>query len=278
MAGMTTSENHDGHAAEFTIERVEGDVMAVNSYLVQGPDGIVVVDGQLTVSDAAKVRAAVAATGRDLAGVVVTHPHPDHYAGAGAIAGDTPIVATRVVDAVIRRDDATKAEIVGPMMGAEWPADRRFPDRLVDPGDTVELGGLAFRVSDSGPGESHDDTLWRLDDRTVFAGDVAYNQMHAFLADAHHTDWLEALATLEADLRDDVTLYLGHGAPAGKAVLAAQRDYVKTFVAAVGEHSGDSPEERQAAVVDRMRPMVSDQRLSFLMELSIEPVHAALTS
>lgn len=275
---MPSNHHSDGYAPEFTIERVEGDVMAVNSYLVHGPDGVVVVDGQLTVSDAAKVRAAVVASGRDLAGVVVTHPHPDHYAGAGTIAGDAPIVATRDVDAVIRRDDATKAEIVGAMMGAEWPADRRFPDRLVDPGDTVEVGGLAFRVSDSGPGESDDDTLWQLGERTVFAGDVAYNQMHAFLADAHYADWLEALATLEADLRDDVTLYLGHGAPADKAVLAAQRAYVDAFVTAVGEHADDAPEARKAAVANRMRPLVSDQRLSFLMELSIEPVHAALSS
>jgi hypothetical protein len=41
------------------IERVEGTVMAVNSYLIHGPDGIIVVDGQLTVSDALAVSSAV---------------------------------------------------------------------------------------------------------------------------------------------------------------------------------------------------------------------------
>lgn len=260
------------------IERVEGDVMAVNSYVVHGPGGVVVVDGQLTVSDATKVRRAVDASGRDLAGVIVTHPHPDHYAGAGLIAGSAPILATPHVDEVIRRDDDEKAVIVAGMMGAEWPAERRFPDQLVEPGAEVELAGLRFRVEESGPGESHADTLWWLDERTVFAGDIAYNQMHAYLFDAHHASWLTSLATLEAQVPDDVTLYLGHGEPAGKPVLEAQRRYIEAFVAAVRAYPGGDVDARGAAVVERMKAIVPDERLQFLMELSIEPVHAALVA
>lgn len=265
-----------GQKTRFVIERVEGDLMAVNSFLVHGPDGVVVVDGQLTVSDAAKVRAAVTASGRTLAGVLITHPHPDHYAGAALIAGNAPIIATAQVEAVIRRDDDMKAGIVGAMMGEEWPTERRFPDRLVDAGESVELAGLGFRVSESGPGESHVDTLWWLDDHTVFAGDIAYNQMHAYLADAHHVAWLAALAALADQVTDDVTLYLGHGEPAGRQVLDAQRRYIETFVTAVTEHAGDDPEARRVAVVERMRATVPDERLLFLTELSVEPFNTAL--
>lgn len=265
------------HPPEFAIERIEGDVMTVNSFLVHAPDGLVVIDGQLTVSDAAKVRAAVEATGRNLAGVLITHPHPDHYAGAGLIAGGAPIIATPQVESVIRRDDDEKAAIVSAMMGDQWPMQRRFPDQLVNPGNTVDIAGLRFRVTESGPGESHADTLWWLDPDTVFAGDIAYNQMHAYLFDAHYASWLAALAELEAQISDDVMLYLGHGEPAGKPVLAAQRRYIDSFVAVVTEHAGDDPEVRRGAVVDRMRIVVPDERLLFLMELSIEPVHAALT-
>ena len=63
------------------IDRIEGRVMPVNAFLVHGPDGVVVVDGMLTVTDAALVRQAIDDTGYPVAGVVVTHPHPDHYAG-----------------------------------------------------------------------------------------------------------------------------------------------------------------------------------------------------
>lgn len=269
---MSDLDTYPLNGASFVIERVEGDVMAVNSFLIHGPEGIVVVDGQLTVPDARKVKAAVARTGRPLAGLVVTHPHPDHYAGAGLICGDAPILATPDVDAVIRRDDGLKADIVGPMMGEAWPPHRRFPDRLVEPGTTVELGGVPLHVRTLGPGESDADTTWSIDDRTIFVGDVVYNHMHAYLADAHHHAWSQLLEALEAVVPDDVRLFPGHGTPTGKSALARQRRYVDTFVGAVQEYAGAEPEVRRQAVLDRMRTLLDDDRLLFLTELSIDPV------
>jgi alkyl sulfatase BDS1-like metallo-beta-lactamase superfamily hydrolase len=79
--------------------------MTVNSFLVHGPEGVVVADGMLTVSDAELVRAAVDRSGVPLAGVLVTYPDTDHYAGIAHVVGpDDSIAATRAVDAVIRRD------------------------------------------------------------------------------------------------------------------------------------------------------------------------------
>ena len=261
------------------IDRIEGDAMLVNSYLVHGPDGLIVVDGQLTVPDADKVRRAIDATGRPVAGMLVTHPHPDHYAGAARMLGglDAPMIATPAVDAVIRRDDAEKDTIVGPMMGTAWPDERRFPDVLVEPGTSISLGGLELTARDLGPGESHSDTLWLLDELTVIAGDVAYNDMHAYLADGEYDGWLHTLRLLDKEMPDDVVLYVGHGEPAGRELLAAQRVYVEEFVAAVSAAAGLDPDARQAAVTAQMRRLLPNDRLQFLMELSIEPVRAGLS-
>jgi hypothetical protein len=62
-----------------------------------------------------------------------------------------------------------------------------------------------LRVRSLGPGESFADTIWELDDGTVFAGDIAYNGMHAFLADGQWQRWLDATDRLERELPDDVT-------------------------------------------------------------------------
>lgn len=263
----------------YRVDRIEGRVMPVNSFLIHGPDGIVVVDGMLTVSDAALVRKAIADTGRPLAGVVVTHPHPDHYSGLSHLLGaeqDIPIVATRAVDEVIRRDDATKNDIVGPMMGDEWPTTRVLPNQVVDSGNEVRLGGLTLEVEELGPGESPLDSLWRLDPDTVFAGDIAYNGMHAYLADGHWQAWLAALARLEADLPADVVLHVGHGPVGGKELLATQRRYIEGFVTAVGEHANAIEAGDRAPVVAAMKALLPSDDLLFLMELSIEPVLATL--
>ncbi|MDN5851502.1 MAG: MBL fold metallo-hydrolase, partial [Actinomycetia bacterium] len=250
------------------VERVQGDIMPVNSYLIHGPSGLVIVDGQLTLSDADKVRRAIDAANVPVASMVLTHGHPDHYAGADRmLAGlDAPIIATAGADRVIRRDDDEKAAVVGPMMGDEWPARRRFPDEIVNDGDAVSRGGIELVVRNYGPAESADDTVWSLGDEAAFIGDLAYNQMHAYLADGHHAAWLSALSALEADLPGSATLYVGHGPPGGRELLARQREYVTTFVDEVARVAEVDAEERRRSMVERMQRVVPGEQLLFLME------------
>jgi glyoxylase-like metal-dependent hydrolase (beta-lactamase superfamily II) len=260
------------------IHRVEGSVMAVNSYLVESSSGVVVIDGMLTVSDARAVRRVIDQLGKPVLGGVVTHAHPDHYAGFEELLRglDVPLFATAAVRRTIERDDAIKDAIVGPMMGAEWPQQRVFPDHEVAPGTDVVLGDLRFTVEDAGGAESPADSLWRLDERTLFVGDLVYSGMHAYLADGYAAEWLTYLDQLEDRVPRDSTLYVGHGTPGGIGLLAAQRRYVSTFVAAV-ESSLRLPEsERTAAVVAEMKLLLPTDTLAFLMELSVAPFAAAL--
>jgi glyoxylase-like metal-dependent hydrolase (beta-lactamase superfamily II) len=120
------------------------------------------------------------------------------------------------------------------------------------------------------------DSLWQLDARTIFAGDVAYNGMHAYLADGHWRDWLATLDRLEADLPDDVTLFVGHGSPGGKDLLAAQRRYIETFVNAVEAHADAIDHGDHRGVTEAMQRLLPTDSLLFLMDLSIEPTLAAL--
>jgi glyoxylase-like metal-dependent hydrolase (beta-lactamase superfamily II) len=53
----------------------------VNSFLVEGDDAVVAVDAPLLLSDAHAFRARLDALRKPLAGVLITHPHPDHYNG-----------------------------------------------------------------------------------------------------------------------------------------------------------------------------------------------------
>jgi glyoxylase-like metal-dependent hydrolase (beta-lactamase superfamily II) len=256
------------------ITRLEGEVMKVNTFIVEGPRGAVVVDGMLTMTDAHKVRDALDAVDKPLAGVVITHPHPDHYAGAAHIVGtdEVPIIATAHVDAVIRRDDATKEAIVGPMMGDEWPKERVFPNQLVSDGDTVALGGIGFRVRSLGAGESFADTVWEFDEETVFAGDVAYSGAHAYLADGQWESWLAVLDRLERELPDDVTLHVGHGPPGGKELLARQRRYIETFASSVRRHADAVAAGDHDPVLADMRRLLPSEDLLFLLDLSIAPM------
>src|SRR5258708_33944562 len=53
----------------------------VNSYLVEGESGVVVVDTSLLVSDIEARRARLRALKKPLRAIRGTHPHPDHFNG-----------------------------------------------------------------------------------------------------------------------------------------------------------------------------------------------------
>ena len=262
----------------FRIERIEGKVMPVNSYVIESREGLVLVDGMLTVSDAQVVRRYVDERGKPVLGAIVTHAHPDHYAGlAEMLRGlDVPIVSTAKVREIIERDDAIKNQIVGPMMGDEWPKKRVFPNRDVPAGTSARFGDLVVGARDLGPAESPADSLWTLDERTLFVGDLVYNAMHAYLADGYIEDWLDCLDLLERELDPDVTLYVGHGLPAGKKLIEEQRRYLGAFGESVTKNLEREPADRRAAVVADMRQVLPTEDLLFLMELSVDPVASRL--
>jgi glyoxylase-like metal-dependent hydrolase (beta-lactamase superfamily II) len=261
------------------VHRVAGTRMAVNAYVVEGAEGLVVVDGMLTVSDALAVRTRIAALKKPVLGAIVTHAHPDHYAGMSEILRglDVPIVSTQAVRETIVRDDATKDAIVGPMMAAEWPAMRVFPNRDLASGSTVEFGDLLFRVDDVGPAESPADSTWTLGEHAIFVGDLVYAGMHAYLADGYAAEWLACIDRLERSTASDTTLYVGHGAPGSKALFETQRRYITTFTASVAQNLEREPEARRAAVVADMKRLLPSDDLAFLMELSIDPFAAKLS-
>ena len=112
-----------------TIHRFTGsaDTVPVNAYVIEGPDGVVVVDGTLTVSGGRGLRARVEATGKPLAGVLVTHAHPDHYGGLVELP-DVPIYALAGVDEVIRRDDDVQGADPAPDARRRVAATARVPE------------------------------------------------------------------------------------------------------------------------------------------------------
>jgi glyoxylase-like metal-dependent hydrolase (beta-lactamase superfamily II) len=267
-------------AAEVRVHRHVASAMPVNAYLVETPAGVVVVDSTLTVSDARAVRERADDLGKPLRAVLITHAHPDHYAGSVELvgSGDVPIVAIEGVDAVIRRDDEIKDGIIRPMFGDEWPRERRFPNQIVTDGESIDFDGVRFTVMDLGPGESPHDSIWLVgDDRQVaFAGDTAYQHTHGYLADGFWESWLGNIGRLRSELPPDARVHFGHGEPEGAAALEWQEGYIKAFLEAIHHADWSDPEAAQAVVVQHMTHYLPEGQLQFLMELSVEPVAAKL--
>lgn len=263
------------------VHRVEANAFPVNAYLVETPNGVVAVDSLLAVSDARRLRGRLESLGKPLLAVLVTHPHPDHYAGLTELVTgrDVPILATEGVAHVIRRDDAEKETVLRPMFGDEWPRERTFPNRTIEGGETVTFDDVSFRVLDIGPGESPHDSIWVVEGEpsVAFVGDVVYNHMHGYLADGHHAAWLRNLERVRGLFAADTVFYVGHGEPATPALIDWQAGYIRAFLDAVRatDAGGDTAVEQ---VTGPMREYLPAEDLLFLMQLSVEPVRERLQS
>ena len=265
-----------------TIHRfpVEHEGAFVNAYLVETASGVVAVDGLLHVSAAREMRAGIDRLGKPLLAALLTHSHPDHYAGLGEIVAgtDVPIFAPQGVIDTITADDALKDQIVGPFFGEEWPATRVFPNTAIADGESVSFDEVTFTVIDLGPSESPHDSPWILGDdaKTVFLGDQIYDHKHCYLADGFYEEWLRNIETLRTRFPDGAVFYIGHGGPVGGEMWDWQREYIERFVEAVSGADWSNPEQGKAAVVGRMKAYEPSDELQILMELSIEPIATKL--
>jgi glyoxylase-like metal-dependent hydrolase (beta-lactamase superfamily II) len=263
----------------------------VNSYLLETPAGVVVVDTNLLVSDIAALKARLAALHKPLLGVFITHAHPDHFNGALELVRDreVPVHATSGVVKVIGEVAGAKRAQWRPVYGAEWPTETYYPNNELGDGQPVMVDGLTITARELGPGESHADSILLVQPAggagapLAFTGDLGFGHAHPYTADGHTGAWLATLDRLAEELaRSGVRRLLpGHGAPTGMGLLADQRRYLLFYREVVRRLADGAPKLSDAAKGDleaMMRRFLPDAPLTWMIGLGADAVAAELAA
>lgn len=255
-------------------------MLRVNAFIVETDHQLVIVDTTLTMSDSKALKVKADNLGKPIAGIILTHGHPDHIAGTANIApnGDIPIYSTASVKKLMEDTEALKHQQWSAMFGSEWIPKWVYPNMLVKSGDVVNIAGLSFKVIDIGSGGDCDaNSIWLLDAdiKVAFVGDLLYKQNHSFLADGSILRWLANLERFEAVLKNYPTYYIGHGAECTFEDIARQKSYFITYCAEVlnaTSGAGIFTDESKKIFEQKMFSLYPDYGCQFMVSLSADKV------
>jgi glyoxylase-like metal-dependent hydrolase (beta-lactamase superfamily II) len=209
-------------------------MLRVNAFIIETDTNLVVVDTTLTMSDSKQLKKKIDGLNKPLAGLILTHAHPDHVAGTLNIVpnGDIPIFALASVKKLMEETEEIKHQQWSSTFGDEWVPKWIYPNTLVSDNELVNIAGLSFRVLDLGSGGDCDaNSIWLLDDENpvAFVGDFLYNNNHTYMADGSILRWLANLDRFDSLLKKYNTYYVGHGDPCGYSALSKQREYFLSY-------------------------------------------------
>src|SRR5467141_407636 len=178
---------------------------AMASTLIYGMRDAVLVDAFMTVKQANALADWVAARGKNLTTVYITHGHGDHWFGLGPLLERFPNAkAVAMPNAVkVMRQNASPEALEG-VWKAAFPG--QIPDRLVIAeelkGNVIDLEGHALVAVELGHTDTDYTTCLHVPSiGLVVAGDAAYNDVHLYLVESSaqtRREWIDALDKIEA--------------------------------------------------------------------------------
>ncbi len=216
-------------------------------------------------------------TGRRASYVVNSHYHVDHVLG-NMVFDDATIISTagtldlipdgneETLDYIRSADEpafqeraeaaaAVRDPVLRQSMEEDLATDRelaasaaemwtRAPDRTFERSLTLHGATRHVELITWGGGHTPSDAVLYLpEERLLFAGDLIFHRMHAFMQYGDPVEWLRILGEMEKLSID--TLVPGHGDVTDHGAIAAQRAYLETLLALGREvyESGKSEDE-----------------------------------
>jgi len=190
-----------------------------NSVIIEGAREVMLVDAQLTKTNAERVLEEIKETKKPLSIVYITHAHADHFLGLEVFKEAYPGVRIIATSAVVDRIDMVYQEKIDKwkkILGSGATSHAVAIEKA--DGNFIEFESAKIEVLRNIQGDTDENTmLWIPGQRILIAGDVLFNDMHVYTAETDRKargKWLNSLQKIR-ELKPSVVIP-GHskvGAP-----------------------------------------------------------------
>lgn len=193
--------------------------VANSATLISGKRDAVLVDTFLTIDQSNDLADWVAARGKTLTTIYITHAHGDHFFGLSILLHrfpDAKAIATPEVVKDMARQTAPD------YFESFWKS--RFPGQIPEPiatpaeldGNEIDLEGQTLAIVRLGHTDTDDSTCLHVPSiGLVVAGDAVYNGIHPYQGETNRqnrTQWIQALDAIDA--LNPRAVVAGHKVPA----------------------------------------------------------------
>ena len=170
----------------------------VNSVIIEGRHEVMLVDTQLTKTNAERLLQEIKETKKPLSVIYITHEHADHFLGLEVFKEAYPGVRIIANSAVVERINKVYQQkidkwkqILGSGATSRVVAIENFD------GNFIEFDGLQIQLLKHVQGDTDENTmLWIPGQRTLIAGDVVVNNVHLYTAETDtkaREKWVDSL-------------------------------------------------------------------------------------
>jgi len=174
-----------GQILTTTVVTPADDQFWTNSVIIEGSHEVMLIDAQLTKTNAEKVLQAIKATNKPLSIIYITHEHADHFLGLEVFKAAYPdariLANSTVVDRInkVYQDKIDKwKDLLGSDAASRVVAISKYDENFI----RFEHSNIEILKNLQGDTDANT-MLWLPGQKTLIAGDVLFNGMHVYTAE-----------------------------------------------------------------------------------------------
>src|ERR1700738_3728128 len=255
------------HGVSIKVFTSQDDQFWTNSVMIEGLHEVMLVDAQLTKTNAERVLQAIRETHKPLSVIYITHEHADHFLGLEVFRSAYPrvrIIATSAVVARINKVYQEKIDKWRQLLGSSATT-HVVPIEPFD-GDTITFESSHIEVLKHIRGDTDENTmLWIPGQRILVGGDVVFNDMHVYTAETDsqvRRKWLNSLNTIR-ELKPSIVIP-GHSTVGAPLDASTAVEFTETYLLAFDEELIKAKEP--ASLINAMKKRCPSAELFLAIE------------